>query len=280
MHVIPVRRSQPEKRAVRLSLKPTVRRPAPTNSTTLPGTVRIAEIDIAAGSTDEAIRRIILAAQQSSSAAFHFINAYTISLASSDPDLKQVLNDGTAAFPDGRPLSWFARIKAPAAQQVRGPSTFEGVFQRGQEHGVKHFLLGSTPETLDKLVTGLRLRYPTADIVGAHSPPYRPLTDAELSEQDELIRTSGANIVWVGLGTPKQDFETHRIAEHLGMAAAAVGAAFDFSAGTKREAPAWITPLGLEWLFRLLMEPRRLWKRYLFGNPIFLKEVLVHWSND
>lgn len=242
--------------------------------------VRIADLGIAALSPTQAVQHILHAAMEHSPAAFHFVNAYTVSLAGSDAELKRVLNEATATFPDGRPLSWFARWKSPAARQVRGPSMFEAVFRHGQAHGTKHFLLGSTPETLEKLVDKLHGRHPEAQIVGTFSPPYRLLTEEEVADQDAMIRSSGADIVWVGLGTPKQDFETHRVSQSTGIAAAAVGAAFDFSAGTKREAPAWLSPLGLEWLFRLLSEPRRLWRRYLIGNPIFLWEVLKHWKRE
>ncbi|MFI7495684.1 WecB/TagA/CpsF family glycosyltransferase [Kocuria sp. M4R2S49] len=246
----------------------------------VPEVVRIAGLGIAALTPSQAVQQILRAATAHTPAAFHFINAYTVSLAASDIELKKVLNQSTATFPDGRPLSWFARIKSPAAQQVRGPSMFEAVFRNGQAHGTKHFLLGSTPETLELLVEKLQGRHPEARIVGTFSPPYRLLTEEEVADQDAMIRASGADIVWVGLGTPKQDFEVQRVSRSTGIAAAAVGAAFDFSAGTKREAPAWLSPLGLEWLFRLLSEPRRLWRRYLIGNPLFLLEVLKYWRRE
>jgi N-acetylglucosaminyldiphosphoundecaprenol N-acetyl-beta-D-mannosaminyltransferase len=117
-------------------------------------------------------------------------------------------------------------------------------------------------------------RFPGALIVGMISPPFHPLTDAERADQDSAINASDADVVWVGLGTPKQDFEAQRVCDECGVTTVAVGAAFDFVAGTKPEAPNWMRRLSLEWVFRLLTEPRRLWKRYLFGNTRFITIVL------
>jgi N-acetylglucosaminyldiphosphoundecaprenol N-acetyl-beta-D-mannosaminyltransferase len=139
---------------------------------------------------------------------------------------------------------------------------------------VKHFLLGSTNEVLQALETNLTTRFPGIQIVGVESPPFRKLTAKELSTQDNLVSASGAQIVWVGLGTPKQDVEAHRIAGELPVLAIAVGAAFDFAAGTLRPAPQWMTRSGLEWVYRFTREPRRLWKRYVFGNMRFLKAAV------
>jgi N-acetylglucosaminyldiphosphoundecaprenol N-acetyl-beta-D-mannosaminyltransferase len=108
-------------------------------------------------------------------------------------------------------------------------------------------------------------------LAGAESPPFRDLTDDEKREQDERIRASGADIVWVGLGTPKQDFEVERLVETMPVLAAAVGAAFDFTAGTVKPAPEWMQRNGLEWAHRFASEPRRLWRRYLIGNVEFVR---------
>ena len=112
-------------------------------------------------------------------------------------------------------------------------------------------------------------------IVGVESPPFRVLSADELAQQDDRVLSSGADIVWVGLGTPKQDIESERLAAALPIVAVAVGAAFDFTAGTLQEAPAWMKSVGLEWFYRLIKEPRRLWKRYVFGNLRFLKAALL-----
>ena len=205
----------------------------------------------------------------------HLVNAYTVAVADKDPDFRALLRNAEANFPDGRPLAWVTSRSADPLTQVRGPDLFSNVMDQGREFGVRHFLLGTTDETLGLLRTELERRYPGVQIAGSYSPPFRALTEAEVAEQDALIRASGAHITWVGLGTPKQDFEAQRLARVLPGMAIAVGAAFDFIAGTKKEAPAWMTKSGLEWIYRLASEPRRLWRRYLVGNAVFLRSVIV-----
>jgi N-acetylglucosaminyldiphosphoundecaprenol N-acetyl-beta-D-mannosaminyltransferase len=202
----------------------------------------------------------------------HLVNAFTVALSDKYPDYRAVLTSGAINLPDGKPLTWFSNLthKPPKLKQVRGPRLLLEVCDLGRNHGVSHYFLGSTPEVLDELQRRLHDRYPGIDIVGAESPPFRPLTAQELEEQDRRIQDSGASIVWVGLGTPKQDVEAQRLADRLPVVAIAVGAAFDFAAGTLAEAPEWVTTAGLEWLFRLSREPRRLWRRYLFGNVRFI----------
>jgi N-acetylglucosaminyldiphosphoundecaprenol N-acetyl-beta-D-mannosaminyltransferase len=160
-------------------------------------------------------------------------------------------------------------------RQIRGPQLFLDVFDAGRDHAVSHYLLGSTPEVLQKLEANLRTLYPGVNISGSESPPFRKLTSAERRAQDERILQSGAEIVWVGLGTPKQDFEVQRLADVLPVVSIAIGAAFDFTAGTLQQAPEWMTRTGLEWGFRFMKEPRRLWRRYVFGNVRFLKAALI-----
>lgn len=202
----------------------------------------------------------------------HLVNAYSIALADHDADYRHALAGGALNFPDGRPLAWVSALRGndPKLRQVRGPTLFTDVLRLGEPAGLRHYLLGGTPEVLETLIAELPRRYPGIRIVGWESPPFRPLTPAERTCQDERIRCSGADIVWVGLGTPKQDHEAARLATAVSALPVAIGAAFDFAAGAKPEAPAWITGAGLEWLFRLATEPRRLWRRYLIGNVLFI----------
>ncbi|RPE85238.1 N-acetylglucosaminyldiphosphoundecaprenol N-acetyl-beta-D-mannosaminyltransferase [Curtobacterium sp. PhB137] len=207
-------------------------------------------------------------------AAVHLINAYSIALAQKDLAFRDSLSRDAHNFPDGKPLSWVTRLTRQRLSQVRGPQFFQDVLDKGRASGVRHFLLGGSDELLVALRRNLEVKYPGLTIAGTHSPPFRPLTAAEVASQDKLILEADADIVWVGLGTPKQDHEVQRLAYSLPVVACAVGAAFDFAAGTKREAPTWMTRVGMEWLFRLLSEPRRLWKRYLIGNFIFVMAVV------
>jgi N-acetylglucosaminyldiphosphoundecaprenol N-acetyl-beta-D-mannosaminyltransferase len=145
--------------------------------------------------------------------------------------------------------------------------------QSGSQH--KHYLLGSTTETLKKLADQIAQKFPNAQIVGTDSPPFREPTTQELLARDRKISDSGANIVWVGLGTPKQDYEVERLKASLPVTALAVGAAFDFLAGTVEQAPIWMQKSGTEWAYRWSKEPKRLAKRYLWGNPKFVHVVTV-----
>jgi N-acetylglucosaminyldiphosphoundecaprenol N-acetyl-beta-D-mannosaminyltransferase len=205
----------------------------------------------------------------------HLLNAYSIALSHSDPKFRQTLSRAHLNLPDGKPLAWVTRFSRRPLHQVRGPQLFNDVMNLGRQTDVQHFLLGSSEETLTLLAAELRRRYPGVSIAGTYSPPFRVLTAADLRLQDQAILASGAQVIWVGLGTPKQDFEAQRIASAMPVISVAVGAAFDFVAGSKPEAPIWMTRVGLEWIFRFATEPRRLWRRYLIGNFVFLKAVWV-----
>ncbi|HEY0889037.1 MAG TPA: WecB/TagA/CpsF family glycosyltransferase [Nocardioides sp.] len=235
-------------------------------------TVAFAQVPVVATDRVEAARRLIawLGGRRGASHV-HLVNAYSIALASTDPALSAVFASGVC-LPDGKPLGWIARWLrgVPTFRQVRGPQLFLDVMDGGRDVGLRHFLLGSTEETLQRLRTELERRYPGVEIVGTHSPPFRPLTDEDFVAQDSHVLTAAPTVVWVGLGTPKQDFEALRIARDLGLPAVAVGAAFDFTAGVIEPAPEWMSACGLEWFYRLIREPRRLWRRYLFGNLRFL----------
>lgn len=208
-------------------------------------------------------------------AHIHFANAYTIALADSYPQYAALLNDGLT-FTDGVPVAWVGRRaygrEAEQWPRVYGPDVMQAVLNRGG----RHYLLGGTAETLSALQEQIAQQWPQANVVGAQSPPFRAMTVAEREAQDDLIRTSRADYVWVGLGTPKQDWEAARITASTGLTTLAVGAAFDFLAGTKSQAPRWMQANGLEWAHRLSTEPRRLSRRYLWGNPRFLAAAARH----
>lgn len=211
--------------------------------------------------------------------AVHFANAYTVALADTDPAYAGLLADPrSAVFTDGMPVAWFGRRQHPQFaqiwQRVYGPDVMTSVFARSQSDGPRHYLLGGDPQTLTGLQREIATRWPQARVVGAESPPFRALSRAEEQAQDARIRASGAGIVWVGLGTPKQDWEVARLARSLPIVAMAVGAAFDFLAGTKPQAPLAMQRAGMEWAFRLASEPQRLARRYLWGNPRFVRAAV------
>ena len=204
----------------------------------------------------------------------HLCNAYTLALADKDADFRRMLERAALNFPDGKAVVWANQLRhrglGLSPDRVYGPDLFLDVFEMGQEPGLRHYLLGSTPDVLESLVANLHTRFPAAVIAGSEAPPFRALTEAERAEQTRRIADSGAQVVWLGLGTPKQDWQAARLAAELPLVFVAVGAAFDFVAGKKRQAPGWMQRHGLEWVFRLASEPGRLWKRYLFGNVRFV----------
>lgn len=209
--------------------------------------------------------------------AVHFANAYNVALADADPSYRDVLRQGDYVFSDGMPVAWAGRrlhgVDDAVWTRVYGPDAMTAVLDRSGPAGPRHYLLGGAPETLSILVAVINRRWPSAIVVGAESPPFRPATPAELGARDQRIRDSGASLVWVGLGTPKQDLEVRRLADALPVTALAVGAAFDFIAGTVSQAPGWMQRSGLEWAYRFAREPRRLARRYLWGNPRFMLAV-------
>lgn len=203
-------------------------------------------------------------------------NAYCVAVAQRDQQYMELFTSSPGVnFPDGTPIVWFMRRASRASggtvpQRVRGPSLFAAALEAHADAGLRTFLLGASRPTLDSLILNLQQRFPSLMVCGSFSPPFQPLSDSYIELCVDAIRGSGAQIVWVGLGTPKQDFVAKEIARRLEIPAVGVGAAFDFAAGTVREAPLLIQNSGLEWLFRLISEPRRLWRRYLIGNVAFL----------
>jgi len=196
---------------------------------------------------------------------------HSVMSARKDSELHSALLGADIATPDGVPLVWAIRMTAdPTQERVYGPELMRRTLVAGSP-GIKHYLFGSTPETIEILHGKITHFAPSALIVGTESPPFRPLSQDEDEEALNRIRASGANVVWVGLGMPKQELWMRRVGPHLpGITLVGVGAAFDFLAETKAQAPPWMQRNGLEWLFRLSREPRRLWRRYIWNNPAFL----------
>ena len=187
-----------------------------------------------------------------------------------DAELRRRLNAAERVTPDGVPLVWaLRRLGLRKVGRVYGPTLASLVCRRAEADGLPVGFYGGHPEVLDALVAKLTRRFPRLRIAFAFSPPFRPLTAEEDRGVTEAIEASGARILFVGLGCPKQErwMAAHR--EVLPCAMVGVGAAFDFLAGCKRQAPPWMRDAGLEWLFRLAVEPRRLWRRYAVHNPRF-----------
>lgn len=195
-----------------------------------------------------------------------------------NPALRSIVNHAGLATPDGMPLVWLARQAGhPGVGRVYGPDLMLALCRRSALTGHRHFFYGGTPDVVEELCTNLTRRFPGLAVAGRHAPPFRPPGAAEDPEVLRAIDATRPDIVWVGLGTPKQDLWVGRhrpVLEHP-AALVAVGAAFDFHAGRLPQAPGWMQRAGLEWLFRLVHEPRRLAYRYLVYNPWFVTLVLL-----
>jgi N-acetylglucosaminyldiphosphoundecaprenol N-acetyl-beta-D-mannosaminyltransferase len=187
-----------------------------------------------------------------------------------DPVLKAIHNRAGLVLPDGMPLAWWVRGAGhPEADRVCGPEFMPYLFDSLKN--CRHFFYGATDKTLAKLTDAVSRQYPDAVVVGSYSPPFRPMTREEDVEAIRLINETEPDIVWVGLSTPKQErwMAAHR--QRLkAPALIGVGAAFDMHAGNIRRAPNFIRRTGFEWMYRLILEPRRLWRRYLSNNPTFV----------
>src|SRR5664280_90903 len=208
--------------------------------------------------------------------AVHLCNANTLSLALRDPELQHRLNQGNLNLPDGMPLIWVGRRLGldHLDGRVYGPDLMLATMDRGRDLGLRHYLHGSTDEVLTVLEAELRRRLPGVDIVGSDAPPFRELTAEEEFALEQRLVGLRPDIVWVGLGTPKQDAFAHQFRRRVPSTFVAVGAAFDFISGAKRQAPVWMQKRGLEWAYRLASEPRRLGRRYLVGNARFVAGVV------
>jgi N-acetylglucosaminyldiphosphoundecaprenol N-acetyl-beta-D-mannosaminyltransferase len=187
------------------------------------------------------------------------------------PEFQTVMNRADLVTPDGVPLVWALRLLGqPEATRVYGPDLTPILLEKAAEAQIPVGFYGGSPEVLARLLAVVRHRFPKVPIAYSYSPPFRPLSPQEDARIVDGINRSGAQILFVGLNTPKQDYW---MAAHKGRVQAVmvgVGAAFDFLAGAKPQAPRWMMRIGMEWFFRLVTEPRRLWKRYLKHNPRFV----------
>lgn len=236
-----------------------------------PNTLPVLGVPMHVIQPQEAVALISTWARQRQSKAVGICNAHSLVTARQDRRHEASLLAADLRTPDGAPVAWMMRkLGARRQPRVSGPDLMLDYCAHAAANGESIFLLGSTPDTLDKLQARLRSTWPTLRIAGAVSPPFRALSEEEDAALTQQINDSGAGTVWVSLGCPKQE---RWMAEHRGKVNAVmvgVGAAFDFHAGTIQRAPEWMRDNGLEWLHRLGSEPGRLWKRYLVTNSLFV----------
>ncbi|MEM8739029.1 MAG: WecB/TagA/CpsF family glycosyltransferase [Planctomycetota bacterium] len=229
-------------------------------------------VGVTAAGPDAVVDRVMDWAHDRRSAVVDFMPVHGLIVAVRDAEHRARMNGFDLVACDGQPIRWSLNrfYDAGLAERVYGPTTMLRVCERCAAEGVGVYLYGGRPEVLETLVARLCERLPGLKIVGAESPPFRPLTEEEDGKAVRRINASGAGVVFLGLGCPRQEVFA---AEHRGRIRGVqlcVGAAFDFHAGAVKQAPAWMQRRGLEWLYRLTREPGRLWKRYLVTNSIFV----------
>ncbi|MCI0550590.1 MAG: WecB/TagA/CpsF family glycosyltransferase [Anaerolineae bacterium] len=215
--------------------------------------------------------KIVQWAQMQDSRYLCIANVHMLMEAYDSPPFKIIVNNADLVVPDGMPLVWMMQLKGYRNQsRVYGPTLMLHVLESAARENIPVGFYGGAPHVLESLVERMQTRYEGLNVVFSLSPPFRELSPQEDAEIIQAINKTGVRILFVGLGCPKQEIW---MANHHGKINAVmlgVGAAFDFHAEIKLQAPAWMQGLGLEWLFRLLTEPRRLWKRYLYHNPRFV----------
>jgi N-acetylglucosaminyldiphosphoundecaprenol N-acetyl-beta-D-mannosaminyltransferase len=224
-----------------------------------------------ATSYEDASRRVARWARDGRSAYVCVATVHMIMETFDSSTFQRVVNGADLVTPDGRPLVWALRsLGVRDANQVRGTDLTARVVELAAREGIPIGLYGGTPDLLETFARILERRYPGVRVVCRIAPPFRPLTPEEDEAVTGEILSSGARILFVGIGCPKQErwMEAHK--ERIPAVMLGVGAAFDFHTGRVRQAPGWMQVAGLEWLFRLLMDPRRLWKRYARHNPRFV----------
>jgi N-acetylglucosaminyldiphosphoundecaprenol N-acetyl-beta-D-mannosaminyltransferase len=197
---------------------------------------------------------------------------YTLMQGHERPEVRAALNGADWITPDGMPVVWALRLRgAPAVGRVYGPDLMLALSQLSAERGYCQFYLGGAPGVAEALAHNLQARFAGLPVAGTFAPPFREQSAAEEAAVLAQVNASGAQLVWVGLGSPKQDVWMARFRPRLqAPLLVGVGAAFDFFTGRQRQAPRWMQRSGLEWAFRLFSQPRRLWRRYLIYNPKFM----------
>ena len=198
-------------------------------------------------------------------------NVHTTVIAYENEDYRKIQNEAVMALPDGAPLSKYSRTHGfPDAMRVTGPDLMLELFTRSEEKGYRHFFYGSTQKTLDDMRVTIEQKYPKMQIAGMYSPPFRKMTPEEDLEAVKMINEAKPDFIWIGLGAPKQEIWMAEHQDKVTGVMFGVGAGFDYVAGYIKRAPMWMQKLSMEWFYRLLQDPTRLWKRYVVTNAKFM----------
>lgn len=242
-----------------------------TTQTLTHGSQNVMGARIAALDWDTAVATLLEWGRRRASRYACLCNVHSVVTSSRDPLFHAVISKADLAAPDGAPVAWaVGRMAGRPQARIDGPDLMLRYMAAAQECGQSIYLYGGTPATLATLQAAIARDFPRLRIAGAHAPPFRPLNDEEDQAVVDAINGSGANMVFVGLGCPKQELWMGAHCGRISAPMVGVGAAFDYHAGVLRRAPPWCRRFGLEWLFRLAMEPRRLARRYLVTNTLFM----------
>lgn len=234
-------------------------------------------IKIVVSDPEEAVSHVVKELEELRGGYISFANAHTTVLAHEDREFHRVQQEAAYVMPDGRPLSKLLRLRGfSQARQIAGPDFMGRLWEATEDGPLSHYFYGGSERTVEALRKKLRKDYPGLKIAGMESPPYRPLTEEEDRETVERINASGADIIWIGLGAPKQEYFMRAHKSMLRGVMLGVGAGFDFQAGTVKRAPEWMQKHYLEWLYRLCQEPERLWRRYVVTNLKFIRMALFY----
>ena len=228
-------------------------------------------------SSDQALGKIVNWSIQARARYVCVSNVHQCMEAFDDPDFRKIINLADLVIPDSQVLAWAARFVGVGNRQpvIRGVDLMKNLCQLAAAKQIRIGLYGGTRESLAMLQRELRRLYPELLIAVAIAPPFRPLTARELLEHNAVINDANVQLLFVGIGCPKQEKWMATQKDSLSCVMIGVGAAFDFISGVTRPSPKWVHPLGLEWLYRLWLEPRRLWKRYFKHNPRFLMYLIL-----
>ncbi|MDJ0678342.1 MAG: WecB/TagA/CpsF family glycosyltransferase [Xenococcaceae cyanobacterium MO_167.B52] len=246
--------------------------------------VRIISTFIHNTSYQDACNRITHWVKNHTSCYIVAANVHVVMMGYWDRKYREILNNAELVTPDGMPLVWGMRLLGIKNQtRVYGPDLMMEWCDHAAKMGIPIYLYGGKTSTLEKLQNNLKQKFPNLIIAGTHAPPFRPLTEQEETEDRERIHHSGAKVVFVGLGCPKQEQWMARQKNKLQTVMIGVGAAFSFHSGEVDQAPRWMMKIGFEWLYRFSQEPKRLWQRYLINNPafvaLFIWKLLKHLSS-
>jgi len=229
-------------------------------------------VGISATTYADTTDKIIAAARKKQGGVVTALPVHGVVTASEDPDLRAKINTFEIVAPDGQPIRWALNLLygTHLSDRVYGPELMLWLCRRAAAEGIGIYLYGSHNHVVKKLAANLTKWFPTLQIDGCESPPFRLLSQDEDRETVERINASGAELIFLGLGCPRQDVFAFEHRKTIKGVQVCVGAAFDFHSGNKPMAPSWMQRNSLEWLFRLVQEPRRLWRRYFFTNTFFL----------